>query len=176
MSTLGEIMHDPHTSKWYVLYTRSRFERKVHTTLTGLRHEAYLPLIKEKRKWSDRLKTVDVPLFPSYVFVKVSATTLPKLLWIPGVARFITFDGKPCEVQESDIQLMDLVVKHGLPAANYEGCCPGDRVRIIRGPLSGWEGRVARLNGKHKVLFEFESIGQVIGVEIEVGEVEKVLG
>jgi transcriptional antiterminator RfaH len=174
------VVPTPHTAtkteipKWYALYTRSKFERKVFDTLKGLRHEAFLPLIKEKRKWSDRLKTVETPLFPGYVFVRVTAATLPQMLWIPGVARFVGFCGKPSEIQKSDIQLMDLVIKHGLPAANQEGCCPGDRVRILRGPLKDWEGRVARLNGTHKVLFEFESIGQVIGVEIGVGEVEVV--
>ena len=160
--------------RWYALYTRSRFEKKVFESLTRAKHEVFLPLIKEKRLWSDRLKTVILPLLPGYIFVRTTEFILPKLLWIPGTVRIVSFGGKPCEVQECDIRMMELIVTHGLPAANHESCCLGDFVRIARGPLKGWEGRVSRLNGSHKVLFEVESIGRVISVEVGMEEVEVV--
>lgn len=161
--------------KWYALYTRSRCEKKVQQDLERIQIHVFLPLVKEKRQWSDRLKTVVLPLLPGYIFIKSDPCDLRRALYCPGVVRIVSFCGKPCEVREAEITLLEAIVQFGLPAFNTEPCCVGDRVRIVRGALKGWEGNVSRTHsGGNRVVFLMESIGQAVTVEVEVGEVERV--
>jgi transcription antitermination factor NusG len=176
-SGLGYVQHSSSRSdflKWYALYTRSRCEKKVHQDLERAQIHAFLPLVKEKRQWSDRLKTVALPLLPGYIFVKSDPIDLKRALYCAGVVRVVSFCGKPCEVREEEMTFLEAIVQFGLPAFNTEPCCVGDRVRIVRGALKGWEGHVSRTqNGGNRVVFLVESIGQALSVELGVGEVER---
>jgi transcriptional antiterminator RfaH len=80
--------------KWYAVYTRSRFEKQVLKGLQDQGIEAYLPLIKTVRQWSDRKKTVEVPLFSSYVFVHIDRRFYDQVLQTMGVVKYISFEGK----------------------------------------------------------------------------------
>lgn len=161
--------------KWYALYTRSRCEKKVQQELERAQIHTFLPLVKEKRQWSDRLKTVVIPLLPGYIFVKSYLSDLKRALYCPGVVRVLSFCGKPCQVREAEVTLLETIVQFGLPAFNSEPCCVGDRVRIVRGVLKGWEGHVSRTHSSsNRVVFLVESIGQAVSVEVGVGEVEKI--
>jgi transcription antitermination factor NusG len=160
-------------SKWYALYTRSRCEKMVFQSLFRAKYHVFLPLIKQKRIWSDRIKTIAMPLLPSYVFVRAMASDLPKMLCFPGVVRFVSFNGKPSEVREKEINLLEAIIANGFPVENFQQCCVGDRVRIVRGPLMGWEGKVSRTQGSNKVMFQMESVGQVICVEVGSWELER---
>lgn len=159
--------------KWYALCTRSRCEKKIQLALERAQIQVFLPIVKEKRRWSDRLKTVTLPLLPGYIFVKSAINDLKKTLYCPGVVRVVSFCGKPCEVQESEIRLLETIVHYGLPVCNTEPCGIGDRVRIVRGALKGWEGNVCHTQGAHRVVFLVESIGQSVSVEVGIGDVEK---
>jgi transcription antitermination factor NusG len=89
--------------KWYVLYTRPRWEKKVNVLLADKGFEGYCPLNKVRRKWSDRYKTVEEPLFKSYVFVHVEQSQLTALRAVPGVLNFVYWNGKPAIVREKEI-------------------------------------------------------------------------
>ncbi len=160
--------------QWYAVYTRSRFEKKMYRALIRSKLEAFLPLVKEKRVWSDRLKTVEMPLLPGYIFVKLSPDNLAQVYTYPGFVRFVAFEGKPCVIREAEIDLLQKIVEHGLRVQHTGGCtCQvGDRVRIIHGPLKDWEGCVERLQGSSRIIFQLDSIQQAISVEVECGEVE----
>ncbi len=88
---------------WYALYTKSRNEKKVHQLLEEAGIESYLPLIKTLKQWSDRKKWVEEPLFKSYIFVQVQANQYYHVLNIPGIVRYITFEGKAVIVPEKQI-------------------------------------------------------------------------
>jgi transcription antitermination factor NusG len=173
-ANLGAVQVLPTEPHWYAIYTRSRFEKKVQESLERAGYHVFLPMVKEKRLWSDRLKTVVIPLLPGYLFIKTAIPDLRQVLYYPGVVRIISCQGKPCEVRTSDINLLEMIVTHGYPVEHSVKCCVGDQVRVIRGPLKGWEGKVSRSHGPNKVMFQFESIGQVISVEVGAGEVERV--
>jgi transcription antitermination factor NusG len=89
--------------KWYVLYTRPRWEKKVNLLLADKGFEGYCPLNKVRRKWSDRYKTVEEPLFKSYVFVHAEQSQLTALRAVPGVLNFVYWNGKPAIVREKEI-------------------------------------------------------------------------
>lgn len=89
---------------WLALYTKSRWEKKVYGLLTDQRFEAYCPLNKVTRQWSDRMKIVEEPLFKSYVFVRLQDDELTKVRMINGVVNFVYWLGKPAVIADGDIE------------------------------------------------------------------------
>jgi transcription antitermination factor NusG len=94
--------------KWFAIYTKPRWEKKVNQLLTDKGVECYCPLNKVKRKWSDRTKTIEEPLFKSYVFVKVTEEERAKVRLTNGVVNFVYWNGKPAIVREKEIQTIKL--------------------------------------------------------------------
>ena len=90
--------------KWYAVYTRPRWEKKVNNLLLNKGVESYCPLNKVRRKWSDRIKVVEEPLFKSYVFVKIADEHRTEVRMTDGVINFVYWDGKPAIIKEKDIQ------------------------------------------------------------------------
>ena len=95
-------------AKWFAIYTKPRWEKKVNQLLTDKGVECYCPLNKVKRKWSDRTKTVEEPLFKSYMFVKVTEEERTKVRLTNGVVNFVYWNGKPAVVREKEIQTIKL--------------------------------------------------------------------
>ena len=122
------------------------------------------------------MKPVFVPLLPSYVFVNSGQADMRRLGIISGVVRLISFGGKPCEIREDEIRLLRSIVQHGFKAqcTGAMNCAVGDYVRIVRGPMKGWEGRVEMLCGQSRVVFQINSIRQAISVEVGMGDLERV--
>lgn len=112
--------------------------------------EVFLPIHMAPRKWSDRIKLVEMPLFSSYIFVKTEREMLYGLLQLPGVARIVYFLGQPAEVRESEIKAIRIF----LEKAKGKECSfeIDEEVRIAFGPLSGTVGKVKTVKGKHVVL------------------------
>lgn len=162
--------------KWYAVYTRSRFEKKLFKALEKAGLKVFLPLIKENRKWSDRIKSVIVPLLPSYVFVKLPKRNMHQVYNYPGFVRYVASEGKPCVINEAEIDLLKNIEAHGLRVeTNIDHCRVGDLVKINQGPLLGWEGRVDRKQG-NKIVFLLESMNQTLSVELNSSQVEVLEG
>jgi transcription antitermination factor NusG len=137
------------TQKWFAIYTRPRWEKKVNQLLLQKDIEVYCPLNKVRRKWSDRIKTVEEPLFKSYVFVKVADEERTKVRMTDGVVNFVYWDGKPAIIKEKEIQ----TIKRFLD--EYENVevvkmdlNEGDRVQVIAGPMMDQEGKVIEVKNK----------------------------
>src|SRR5438309_7600393 len=86
--------------QWYALQLRTRFEKVVAMHLRGKGYEEYLPTFKSRRQWSDRVKEIELPLFPGYIFCKLDATNRLPVLVIPGVISVVSFGGSPMAVPE----------------------------------------------------------------------------
>ena len=89
--------------KWYAIYTRPRWEKKVNSLLLEKGIESYCPLNKVRRKWSDRIKVVEEPLFKSYVFVKIGDEHRTEVRMTTGVVNFVYWNGKPAVIREKEI-------------------------------------------------------------------------
>ena len=136
-------------AKWYAIYTRPRWEKKVNTLLMQKGVESYCPLNKVKRKWSDRIKTVEEPLFKSYVFVKIEDENRTQVRMTEGVVNFVYWNGKPAVIKEKEIR----VIKRFLD--DYENVevvkidfKPEERVKVIAGPMMDQEGKVVEVKNK----------------------------
>lgn len=138
------------SQKWYAIYTKPRWEKKVNSLLLQKGVEVYCPLNKVRRKWSDRIKTIEEPLFKSYVFVKITEEERTPVRMTNGVVNFVYWDGKPAVIKEKEIQTIKRFLDEyeNVEAVKIE-LIEGDRVQIIAGPMMDKEGKV--LEVKHKM-------------------------
>lgn len=152
---------------WHALYVRSRFEKKVFASLTEEGLEVFLPLQKTLRQWKDRKKWVYEPLFRSYCFVKVTPKTYPISLTIPGVVKYIWFNGKPAIISEFEIEMIKSVCESNYKATVIETpVLKGQTIKVNKGIFTGYEGEVLYLNGKHKVVFRVSNLPVSLVVQI----------
>lgn len=155
------------TRKWLAVYTRPRWEKKIDSLLQQRGVESYCPLNKVRRKWSDRIKTVEEPLFKSYVFVKINDEERTAVRMIPGVINFVYWEGKPAVIREREIAVIrkfldeyeNVEVKAMQVAINQ-------RVRVLAGPLMDQEGKVLAIR-KKTVKVAIDSLGYVLIAHIE---------
>ena len=155
------------TRKWFAIYTRPRWEKKANLLLVEKGIESYCPLNKVKRKWSDRMKVVEEPLFKSYVFVKITETDRSMVRMTSGVINFVYWNGKPAVIKEKEIQNIkrfldefENVEVHPLELK------PNQRVKIASGPLMDQEGKVLDVRNK-KVKVAIDSLGYVLIAYVE---------
>ncbi len=158
--------------KWYVIYTKPRAEKKVFDRLLDVGVETYLPLYTTIRKWSDRKKKVEVPLFNSYIFVKILAKDYLKVLEVVGVVRFIYYVQKLAVVRQKEIDAIKRFLNktEGLKIKVEKG----DRVEIATGPMEGVYGKVIRI-GKNKLVLQIEQLNMSLVAEVEKAQVRKPL-
>lgn len=156
--------------KWYIAYTHSNSEKKVHSRVLCMGIETYLPLHKVKKKWSDRIKVVELPLFSSYLFIKTTEDKIPMLIGIDGIARFLSFERKLATIKEREIELIKRIIKDGkdINAAEKGTFSNGQRVRITGGPFVGLEGTLLKEQGKSRFLIEIEGLDQMLSINIPV--------
>ena len=153
--------------RWYAVYTRSRYEKKSAFLLNEQGIEAYVPLRRVLRQWSDRRKLVFEPVIHSYVFVKANKMLYEKVLGIEGVVRYIYFGGKPAPIPDRQIETMKTVVGTDLEIECTPDCLkPGMHVIVTEGPLAGMEGELVQFRGKQKVAVRIQAIQQVIMVTL----------
>ena len=137
------------TDKWYIIQTRPRWEKKVADSLEQKGIESYCPLNKVRRKWSDRIKTIEEPLFKSYVFVKISEDQRTNVRMTNGVVNFVYWNGKPALIKEKEIQTIKRFLdEYENVEAVKMNIGPDDRVRVVSGPMMDQEGKVLELKNK----------------------------
>jgi len=153
--------------KWLAVYTKPRWEKKVNQLLQEKGVESYCPLNKVRRKWSDRIKTVEEPLFKSYVFVKVSEPDRTSVRMTNGVINFVYWNGKPAVIKEKEIN----AIRRFLNEYEDVEVRPMDlkidqRVVVTAGPLMDQSGKIVGL--RHKtVRVAIESLGYILIAHIE---------
>ena len=154
-------------TKWYAIYTRPRWEKKVNTLLVNKGVECYCPLNKVRRKWSDRIKTIEEPLFKSYVFVKIDEEARTNVRMTDGVINFVYWNGKPAIIKEKEIQtIRRFLNEHENVELVKMDLKPDQRVRVTAGPLMDQEGNVLDLRRK-MVKVAIDSLGYILIAYIE---------
>jgi len=153
--------------KWVAIYSRPRWEKKVNQLLLEKGFESYCPLNKVRRKWSDRVKIVEEPLFKSYVFVKVNEEDRTAVRMTSGVINFVYWDGKPAVIKEKEIN----AIKRFLNEYENVEVQPMNlqvhqRVKITTGPLMDQEGEVLSLQRK-VVKVAIDSLGYMLVAYID---------
>jgi len=162
------------TKKWFAIYTRPRWEKKVAESLSKHRIENYCPLNKVVRQWSDRKKIVYEPLFTSYVFVKVTEKEHLSIRKTPGVINLVYWLNKPAVIPEHEIETIKRFLnEHSTVSLKKTQVNVADRVRIIGGAFSEEEGEVVSVKTK-TVKIALPSLGYLMYAEVERTNVEVV--
>lgn len=160
------------SKQWFALYTTARAEKRVAGRISATGIECFLPLLQVQRKWSDRVKTIEVPLFNSYLFVKVRASELYDLNKTDGVVKTVYCNGVPAVVREAEIE----VIRKYIARAGYCEPVSGDQVEIVCGALAGGNpvaGKIIRVK-KHYLYLYIEQLGVRVCVKkCEVRKIEK---
>lgn len=159
--------------QWYAAYTNSRAEKKVLKELQKQGIEAYLPLQKKLRQWSDRRKWVEEPLIRCYIFVRIDIGNYYQVLNTNGIVRYISFEGKAAPIPENQIEVLrKLVANEADVEVTTENFTPGDKVKVVSGPMHGLEGELVDFRGNRRVMIRIEHIGQQLLVSIPAGFLE----
>ncbi|MEO5684437.1 MAG: UpxY family transcription antiterminator [Chitinophagaceae bacterium] len=145
--------------RWLAVYTKPRWEKKIDRQLSDMGMECYCPLNKVHKKWSDRIKLVEEPLFKSYVFVHVNAAEEKEVRLVTGVLNFVYWLGKPAVIKQIEIERIKRFLNQYYDvSAEPLQLQPNDKVTVIAGALMEKQGRVIRKLG-NKVEVEIESLG-----------------
>ena len=160
--------------KWFAVYTKPRWEKKVFTLLQEKKITAYCPLNKVRKKWSDRYKIVHEPLFKSYVFVQVEENETANVRTVSGVVNFVYWNGKPAVIKEEEINtIRRFLNEYGHVEVEHIQFKPNQRVKIMSGVLMDVEGIVVRSN-KNKVQVILQNLGFKLTARLSANEIRPV--
>ncbi|MCC8426379.1 UpxY family transcription antiterminator [Mucilaginibacter sp. UR6-11] len=140
--------------RWLVIYTRPRWEKKVEKQLNEQGIEAYCPLRQVQNQWADRKKKVSLPLFNSYVFVRVDLREDATVLYTMGVLNYVYFMGKPAVVSDKTIEdlKINITLYNDIEVVNIRNISVGDHVLIKQGVFVNQKGQVLQVNGKNVLM------------------------
>lgn len=152
--------------KWYVIYTKPRWEMRVAGDLQKIDIEVYCPMVTEVKQWSDRKKKVTSPLFRSYVFVRLSSKDRNRVFEVSGVVQFLFWLGEPAVVRNSEIETLKKWLENDevefLESAHLT---PGDKITIAGGDFKGEEAIIEKV-GKKRLKLILKSMGWVVNVRV----------
>ena len=163
---------DTSARRWYALYTCARHEKWVAHQLQERCFESFLPLYRSVHQWKDRRKVVELALFPSYVFVRISSWERIRVLQVPGVVQLVSFNGIPAALPETEIQALRNGFDQKLCAEPHPYLTAGRRVRVMRGPLLGAEGILIYHKGKSRVVITLDVLMRSVAVETDTADLE----
>jgi transcription antitermination factor NusG len=153
--------------KWYAVYTNPRAEKQVYERLAENKIEAYLPLIKTIRQWSDRKKLIEVPLLTSYIFVKTSPKYFPLIYKTYGVVKFVSFEGKPVAIPEKQIDILRLLIDSNTEIeVTSQSFAKGDNVEVVSGALAGITGELINIGSNSRFVVRIDKLDQNLILKI----------
>ncbi|MCB1170121.1 MAG: UpxY family transcription antiterminator [Leptospiraceae bacterium] len=167
--------NDPEVKDWFALYTKARAEKKLALALTRLGIEHYLPLVSEKRQWSDRKKIIETPLFKSYIFIHINyIKERVRALQAQGTVHMVRSEGQPVVLVPRVIENIRLLVDHAesLRVDPYQGFIEGTPVRVRSGTFKGLTGIVDKVNSRSTVYVVLKGIGQVLSAKLDPMDLE----
>lgn len=157
---------------WFALQVHTTRESTVASLLRGRGYDTFLPLYQRRKRWSDRIKVVDAPLFPGYVFCQLDIQNRLPVLTTPGVTRIVGYSRVPAPVNETEINAIQAMVNSGFHREPWPFLQVGDRVRIERGPLSGLEGILLSIRGMHRLVLSVSLLRRSVALEIDATSVK----
>jgi transcription antitermination factor NusG len=173
---IGAEAEKTEVENWYGLHTQSRHEKIVVQRLEERGVTTFLPLVTEVHRWSDRKKSVQMPLFSCYVFAKFAAGRAERLkvLRVDGVYGLVGSRGEGVPIPEEQIDAVRSLVEGDLPWSAHPFLKIGQRVRIRSGALDGVEGVLVSRNGDRTLVISVDAIQRSLAVRVEGYEVEPV--
>ena len=174
-----EPSHSTESRPWLVLWTESRAEKQVERRLGALGMTPWLPLVRERRKWSDRWKEVEVPLFPGYLFAQPAGPDWQQLLRTPGVLTVVKENGKPAMLSDSFVRSLRTAIERdggGEVVHDFHDYAMGDQVVVQEGALAGFTGVVRERKSARQLILWIAEVGRGVALTIGTAMVRRVQG
>ena|ERR1700761_1427028 len=160
--------------KWYPVYTHPRAEKKAYQSLLNKGIEAYLPLKRQLKQWSDRKKWIDEPFIKSYLFVHISEHEQTEVLMTKGVARFIYFGGKIAPMPDRQINDLKLLMTSSFELEiTEENLLPGEKIIIKAGPLKGMTGEIISYRSQKQLALRLENLGYSVIIHVAASLIDR---
>lgn len=160
------------TRNWLAAYTRARHETAVAKQLGAKEVPFLLPTYLKSSHWSDRIKHVPTPLFPSYVFVNVNDEERVRVLQTAGVISFVSMAGRPSPLCEEEVKLLQECAARPRQFEPYPFLRVGQKGKVKHGPFAGWEGVLAHKKNSARLVISVEQIMRSVSVELAGADVE----
>jgi transcription antitermination factor NusG len=153
---------------WYAIRVRSNFEQAVNAALSAKCYETFLPIYRTRRRWSDRVKEVEAPLFKGYTFCRFDALRRVPVLTTPGVVSIVgsSYSG-PIEIDECEIAAVRSMVASGAVIGPWPFLREGQFVSVERGPLTGVEGIIVKVKSQYRLVVSVSMLQRSVAVEID---------
>lgn len=159
---------------WYALRVRARYEKSVETLLRGKGYDPLLPLYSCRRRWSDRFKQMELPLFPGYLFCRFDVQNRLPVLKTPGVILVVGIAKTPIPVDDAEIAAIQTIVRSGVQSEPWPFLHIGAKVRIEHGPLCGLEGVLSGFKGRQRLVVSVTLLRRAVAVDIDGAWVSQV--
>ena len=160
-------------ARWYAAYICTRHEKTVAAHAQRRSLDCFVPLYRSVRRWKDRRKELELPLFPGYVFVRMTSQDRLRVLTIPGVVHIVSFNGQPVPLPEVEIETLRTRQSTGrLQPHPYLRV--GRRVHVRSGPMAGVEGILTRRRDKVRVVLSIDLIMRSVALEVDEADIEPV--
>jgi transcriptional antiterminator RfaH len=158
---------DIKTYKWYPVYTHPRAEKKAYEALVSKGIEAYLPLHRQLKQWSDRKKWIEEPFIKSYLFVHIRQYDQTEVLMTKGITRFIYFSGKIASMPDRQVADLKMIMTSPFELEiTEEDLQPGEKIVIKAGPLKGLIGEIISYRSQRRLALRLENLGYSIIVHV----------
>ena len=158
--------------RWYAVYTSANQEKRVAEQLGVRSVEHYLPVYASVRRWKDRRVTLQLPLFPGYVFVRIALRDRLRVQEVPGVARLVGFGGTAAALPDKEIEALRTSLEGGARVEPHRYLRVGRRVRVNSGPMTGMQGILLQRKGKLRVVISIELIQRSVAVEMDEADLQ----
>jgi transcription antitermination factor NusG len=174
LSGFSKMMPVTTGTPWFGLHIKSNFEKVAATILEAKGLEVYFPTFRSRRRWSDRVKEIDQPLFPGYLFCRFDPYNRLPILVTPGVLSIVGVAKTPAPIEEDEIRAVRRIVNSGLAARPWPFLQVGQRVLIEKGPLTGTEGILLNFKNRFRIVVSISLLQRSIAAEIDVEMVRAV--
>ncbi len=159
--------------RWYALYAKHHHEKRAADLLSRKRMEVFLPLHWDVHQWKDRKKTIALPLFPGYLFLRSDLMDRPEILRTPGVFFLVENSGRACPIPDYEIEAIQRVVNSEVRFEPHPFLRSGEQVRIRSGPLAGVCGIFVKNKNQHRVVVSVEVLQKSVSIEVSLENVQK---
>jgi transcription antitermination factor NusG len=157
---------------WFAVHVRTRHETAIASFLEAKGYEQFVPLYKFKKRWSDRVKVLEAPLFPGYLFCRFDPQFRLPILKTPGVIQIVGYNRIPTPIEETEMSAIQTVIESGMQTQPWPFLEVGECVKIGAGSLRGLEGIVVKMKENHRLVVSVTLLRRSVAVEIDSSLVE----
>jgi transcription antitermination factor NusG len=164
---ISDLAANDSLGRWFAVQVKSRSEHAIAAVARNKDYETFLPVYKVARRWSDRTRVSELPLFPGYLFCRLGRESWLPLLTIHGVLGLVGAGKTPLPIDDTEISVLQVAARSGLLAEPCRFMESGQRVRLERGPLAGLQGYYLESRNTHRIVVSVTLLQRSVGVEID---------